>query len=131
MITSDIFLTLTLLSFLLLSDLILSPLVLSCLLLSNFLSYLILSPLLLPYRILLHLHLSYLILSYLLTMLNRFLIKYLGTHGGEVYPPAVQELATTAVLRAIKSPVSSFSDRNALLEVGLTHVIFTFTCHII
>ena len=51
-------------------------------------------------------------------MNNRFLIKYLGTHGGEVYPPAVQELATTAVLRAIKSPVSSFSDRNALLEVG-------------
>ena len=64
-------------------------------------------------------------------MLNRFLIKYLGTHGGEVYPPAVQELATTAVLRAIKSPVSSFSDRNALLEVGLTHVIFTFICLVI
>ena len=47
-----------------------------------------------------------------------FLIKYLGTHGGEVYPPDVQQLATTAVLSAIKSPVSSFSDRNALLEVS-------------
>jgi hypothetical protein len=56
--------------------------------------------------------------SYTRTNTNRFLIKYLGTHGGEVYPPAVQELATTAVLSAIKSPVSAFSDRNALLEVS-------------
>jgi hypothetical protein len=46
----------------------------------------------------------------------KFLIQYLGTFGGEVYPEDVQALATTAVLSGIKSPVSSFSDRNALLE---------------
>lgn len=54
--------------------------------------------------------------------LSSFLIKYLGTHGGEIYPPDVQQLATTAVLSAIKSPVSSFSDRNALLEVSASLV---------
>lgn len=46
----------------------------------------------------------------------QFLIKYFGTFGGEAYPPEVQALATTAVVSAIKSPLSSFGDRNALLE---------------
>lgn len=65
-------------------------------------------------------------LSIFLSFLHRFLIKYLGTHSGEVYPTAVQELATTAVLSAIKSPVSAFSDRNALLEVGEVVLFFCF-----
>ena len=116
-------------------SLILSSLILPYLILSPFtLSPPILFYLVFCYHIFSYLLLSFvfhLILPYLLMMLNRFLIKYLGTHGGEVYPPAVQELATTAVLRAIKSPVSSFSDRNALLEVGLRlpHVIVTFTIY--
>ena len=46
----------------------------------------------------------------------RFLIQYFGTFGGEEYPPDVQALATTAVVSAVKSPVPSFGDRNALLE---------------
>ena len=46
----------------------------------------------------------------------QFLIKYFGTFGGEAYPPEVQALATTAVVSAVKSPLSSFADRNALLE---------------
>jgi hypothetical protein len=56
----------------------------------------------------------------------KFLILYLGTYGVEAYPPAVQELATSAVLKAVKSPVSSFSDRNALLEVrALTDIEYS------
>jgi hypothetical protein len=47
----------------------------------------------------------------------RFLILYLGTYGVDAYPPEVEQLATTTVLKAVKSPVSSYSDRNALLEV--------------
>jgi translation initiation factor 3 subunit M len=46
----------------------------------------------------------------------RFLIRFFGTFGGEEYPPDVQALATTAVVSAVKSPVPSFGDRNALLE---------------
>lgn len=46
-----------------------------------------------------------------------FLIKYFDTYAGETYPVEVEIIAQTAVLSAIKSPVSSFTDRSALLEV--------------
>lgn len=47
-----------------------------------------------------------------------FLIKYFDTFAGESYPKDVEAVMTTAVLSAIKSPVSSFPDRTALLEVN-------------
>lgn len=47
-----------------------------------------------------------------------YLIKFFDTFAGEKYPPEVEEIAVTAVLSAIKSPVSSFTDRSALLEVN-------------
>lgn len=45
-----------------------------------------------------------------------FLIQFFGTYGSQAFPDDVREVAKTAVLSAIKSPVSSFSDRSALLE---------------
>ena len=45
-----------------------------------------------------------------------FLILYFSTFGGETFPSDVQLIATTALVSAIKSPVSSLDDRNALLE---------------
>lgn len=46
-----------------------------------------------------------------------YLIKYFDTFAGEKYPSEVEAVAVRAVLSAIKSPVSSFTDRTALLEV--------------
>jgi hypothetical protein len=46
-----------------------------------------------------------------------YLIKYFDTFAGERYPTEVEAVAIRAVLSAIKSPVSSFTDRTALLEV--------------
>lgn len=44
-------------------------------------------------------------------------IKYFSSYkNDESYPAEVEALITTAVLSAIKSPVSSFADRTALLE---------------
>jgi len=45
-----------------------------------------------------------------------YLIKYFNTYMGQKYPIEVEAVAITAVLSAIKSPVSSFADRNALFE---------------
>ena len=47
-----------------------------------------------------------------------YLIKYFNTYTGQKYPVEVEAVATTAVLSAIKSPVSSFADRSALYEVS-------------
>lgn len=47
-----------------------------------------------------------------------YLIKFFKTYGIESYPPDVEEIAIQAILQAIKSPVSAFTDRTALLEVS-------------
>jgi hypothetical protein len=47
-----------------------------------------------------------------------FRVKYLDTFRGEEYPPEVLVLATAALLNGVNSPVTSFKDRNALLEVS-------------
>ena len=49
----------------------------------------------------------------------RYLVKFFGTFSEERFPVDVESLAKVSVINAIKSPVSSFSDRNALLEVRL------------
>ena len=52
------------------------------------------------------------------TISLNYLIKYFDTYTGEKYPTEVETIAITAVLSAIKSPVSSFSDRSTLLDVS-------------
>ena len=47
-----------------------------------------------------------------------FLVKYLNTFVGEAYPDDVRGIIITAVVSAVKSPVSSFPDRATLFEVG-------------
>lgn len=57
----------------------------------------------------------------------RYLVKFFGTFSEERFPADVESLAKVSVINAIKSPVSSFSDRNALLEVRrLTNDADTF-----
>ena len=46
-----------------------------------------------------------------------YLIKYFKTFAGQKYPADVEEIAIKAVVSAVKSPVASFGDRSALLEV--------------
>jgi hypothetical protein len=46
-----------------------------------------------------------------------FLIKYFKTFSGEPLPSEVEIVAQSAVVSAIKSPVASYADRSALLQV--------------
>ena len=45
-----------------------------------------------------------------------YLVKYLDTFKGEVYPPDVQKRTIDAVISALRSPVSSYKDRSKLYE---------------
>lgn len=55
-----------------------------------------------------------------------FLIKFFGTyHGVSSYPEDVKEIAVKAVVSAINSSVSSYADRNRLLEVIITIILIT------
>ena len=57
-----------------------------------------------------------------------YLIKFFNTYIGQKYPEDVEVIAITAVLSAIKSPIASFADRSALLEV-IRSFIDLCLCH--
>jgi hypothetical protein len=53
----------------------------------------------------------------------KFLIKYLNTFEIEEYSAQAAEAATAAVVSAIRSPMTSFSDRSVLYQVTSSHSI--------
>ena len=52
-----------------------------------------------------------------------YLIKFFDTYLNQKFPNDIEVVAITAIVSAIKSPVSSFQDRLALLQVSNYYIL--------